>query len=226
MAKTSDKSKSEPLVTVSAEPAKGRQDVAKNRRQERMKAYERNKRQWLITKIAAGVIVVGIIAGIVWLIVDRSQETSSNKVPDGVQTFAYTGGQHDDTFTAWTEVPPAGGIHNNTWQKCQYYPAPIAPGLGVHALEHGAVWITYSPDLPEDQINKLKDLANGQDFILVSPYDGLPSPIVASAWNKQLQLDSADDEQLDQFINVFKNSPEFTPEYGATCSNGSTATLG
>ena len=73
MAKTSGKSKSEPLVTATAEPAKGRQDVAKNRRQERMKAYERNKRQWLITKIAAGVIAVGIIAGLVWLIVDRSQ---------------------------------------------------------------------------------------------------------------------------------------------------------
>ena len=96
----------------------------------------------------------------------------------------------------------------------------------MHALEHGAVWITYSPDLPEDQVNKLKDLANGQDFILVSPYDGLPTPIVASSWNKQLQLDSVDDERLDQFINVFKNSPEYTPEYGATCANGSTATLG
>ena len=189
-----------------------------------MKAYERNKRQWMITKISAAVIGLVIIAGIVYLIIDNVQKEDVEP-PEGVASFSYAAGSHDDAFTAWTEVPPAGGTHNNTWQKCQYYPAPINPGMGVHALEHGAVWITYSPDIAQEQIDKLKALADGQDFILVSPYTGLPSPIVASAWNKQLKLDSADDERLEQFITVFKNSPDNTPEYGATCANGSTATM-
>jgi hypothetical protein len=224
MPKQSARAKREALVNPTTPSA--RQDVAKNRRESRMKAYERNKRQWLLTKIGAAVVAVALVAGIVYLIVDSAQKNNDKKVPDGVSSYTYASGSHDDSFTAWTEVPPAGGTHNNTWQKCQYYPAPINPGMGVHALEHGAVWITYSPDLPQDQIDKLKELADGQDFILVSPYVGLPSPVVATAWNKQLKLDSVDDDRLDQFIKVFKNSPDNTPEYGANCASGSTATVG
>ncbi len=223
MPKPSAKSKQETLVAP-ADPAK-RQDAAKNRRESRLKSYERNKRQWMITKISAAIIGLVIVAGIVYLIVDNARKEDLDP-PDGVASYSYASGSHDDAFTAWTEVPPAGGTHSSTWQKCQYYAAPINPGMGVHSLEHGAVWITYSPDLAQDQIDKLKALADGQDFILVSPFSGLPAPIVATAWNKQLTLDSADDSKLEQFIKVFRNSPTNTPEYGATCSSGSTATVG
>jgi hypothetical protein len=44
----------------------------------------------------------------------------------------------------------------------------------------------------------------------------LPSPLVASSWNHQLQLESATDERLDQFIRSFRNGPD-TPEPGASC---------
>ncbi len=47
----------------------------------------------------------------------------------------------------------------------------------VHSLEHGAVWITYRPDLPGGQVETLRDLAQGQTYILVSPYPDLPSPV-------------------------------------------------
>jgi MFS family permease len=48
----------------------------------------------------------------------------------------------------------------------------------VHSLEHGAVWITYRPDLPEGQVETLRDLVQGQTYILVSPYPDLPSPVM------------------------------------------------
>ena len=51
----------------------------------------------------------------------------------------------------------------------------------VHSLEHGAVWITYQPDLPQEQIEKLSDLAQRNRFVLVSPYPDLPAAVVASA---------------------------------------------
>lgn len=212
----------ETLVVPASQPK--RHEAAKNRRESRMKAYERNKRQWLITKIAAGVIGLAIIVAIVLLIVNSVQDNNLNRVPDGVASYS-NAADHDDAVDSWPEVPPTGGTHNNIAQKCQFYSAPINPGMGIHSMEHGAVWITYSPGLAQEQIKKLEDLAD-DPYVLVSPYSGLPSPIVASAWNKQLQLESADDVKLDQFIRVFKNSPDNTPEYGATCNTGSTDTVG
>ena len=225
MASTPGKQKGQPLVAPDNRRAQ-RQQAAKNRREERMKAYQRNKRQWMMTKIGAGVIALVVVAGLVFAGVSWAQDRDLNRVPDGVTEYAYASGNHDDAFTAWTESPPVGGVHNNTWQRCQYYDGQITPGMGVHSLEHGAVWITYSPDLPQDQKDKLKALADDDSWVLVSEYPGLYAPIVASAWNQQFVPDSADSKELKQFIRVFKNSPDNTPEYGATCATGVDTTIG
>jgi hypothetical protein len=89
----------------------------------------------------------------------------------------------------------------------------------VHTVEHGAVWITYSPDLAQDQVSELRELANSRDCILVSPYDGLDSPVVASAWGKQLSLEGAGDPALNRFVGSYLRGPQ-TPEPGASCSGG------
>jgi hypothetical protein len=49
-------------------------------------------------------------------------------------------------------------------------------------MEHGAVWITYRPDLPKEQVDKLRQLARDSNSLLVSPYPELAAPVVASAW--------------------------------------------
>lgn len=225
MTSTSGKRKKDTLVAPDGRAAQ-RQQAAKNRREERMKAYERNKRQWMMTKIGAGVIALLVVAGIIFASVNYFQDRSLNRVPDGVQSYTYPGGNHDDAFNAWTESPPVGGVHNNTWQKCGFYDGVINPGMGVHSLEHGAVWMTYSPDLPQEEKDKLKGLAEEDSWVLVSEYPGLQAPIVASAWGKQFTPESADSTELEQFIRVFKNDPDNTPEYGATCATGSEQIIG
>jgi hypothetical protein len=223
MSTASGKTKKEQLVAPD-QPAGKRQDAAKKRREERMKQYEKNRRQWLMTKIGAGIIAAVVVLGIVALTVNYVRDRDVNRVPDGVTSYTYASGQHNDAFNAWTENPPVGGVHNNTWQKCDFYDGQINTGMGVHSMEHGAVWITYSPDLPQDQIDKLK--AYGDDgFMLISEYPGLPSPIVVSAWGHQLQIQDAGATELKQFIRVYKDNPEFTPEPGATCSNGTDTTI-
>ncbi|WP_342668385.1 DUF3105 domain-containing protein [Actinotalea ferrariae] len=51
------------------------------------------------------------------------------------------------------------------------------------------------------------------------PFDGLPQPVVASAWETQLALDSVDDPRLEQFMVKYQQG-EQTPEPGAACSGG------
>jgi hypothetical protein len=66
------------------------------------------------------------------------------------------------------------------------------------------------------QIKTLSAIALDSDHRILSPYPGLPSPIVVSSWGYQLQLDSADDPRLLQFIAEYENGPN-APEPGAAC---------
>jgi hypothetical protein len=59
--------------------------------------------------------------------------------------------------------------------------------------------------------------------VLVSPFTGLPSPVVASAWGKQLVLESVNDPRLAQFVAYFDDGPQ-TPELDTPCSQGTTDT--
>jgi hypothetical protein len=87
----------------------------------------------------------------------------------------------------------------------------------VHSLEHGAVWITFDPNLPQDQRDQIRALTEEQAYVLASPMEGLPSPVVASSWNNQIQLESASDPDLRRFIATYKQGPD-TPEPGASCT--------
>ena len=141
----------------------------------------------------------------------------------GTKTFTGPARNHVDTPVEYPQTPPVGGNHSPVWQNCQYYDTAIPNERGVHSLEHGAVWITYAPDTPRADRDVLKALAQTGDHILISQYDGLPSPIVASAWGKQLQLQSVNDPELKQFVDFFESGPQ-TPEPGVTCRNSTSET--
>ena len=191
--------------------------VAKSRgrqgaRQARASASSSQGRLWWIG--GAAVIALGVV-----LIVISAGGSEPATEPPGVQTFEVPGAEHVTTQVEYEQVPPVGGNHNPVWQNCGYYSEPIDSEFGVHSLEHGAVWITYRPDLPEDEVDTLKDRA-GRSYVLVSPWEGeLPAPVVASAWGKQLPLESASDPALAQFVDYFAAGPQ-TPEPGAACNGG------
>lgn len=203
--------------------AERRPEMIRQRREERRQAYERQKRQWLFVRIGIIALVVLVVAGIGYGVFTVLRDRQLNIVPEGtLSNFAYAGNDHTADLTelvVYAEIPPVGGRHAPTWQNCGYYDRPIQNETAVHSLEHGAVWITYRPDLPPDQIDRLKRLAQDQTHILVSPYEGLPAPVGASAWNRQLLLDSANDVRLDQFIRSFRVGQN-APEPGAACSRG------
>ena len=139
--------------------------------------------------------------------------------PEGTKTFTGLEQTHVDTPVNYPQTPPVGGPHNPQWQTCAFYDKPIMVERGVHSMEHGAVWITYSADLPADQIAVLKTLQGSGREVLVSPFAGLPSPVVASAWGKQLQLESATDPRLAEFVKYFDDGPQ-TPELDTPCAGG------
>jgi hypothetical protein len=68
-------------------------------------------------------------------------------------------------------------------------------------------------------VSKLTSKAEGEAYVLVSPYEGQKSPIVLTAWGHQLQLNSADDQRIDPFLVRYLQG-EQTPEPGAVCHSG------
>ncbi|HEX2623460.1 MAG TPA: DUF3105 domain-containing protein, partial [Phototrophicaceae bacterium] len=117
------------------------------------------------------------------------------------------------------DLPPMGGAHIAVWLNCGIYTEPVPTGNAVHSLEHGAVWITYNPDLSLEDVAKLQDITRQGSYRLLSPFPGLAKPVVVVAWGHRLQLDSVDDARLGQFIKNFEQGPQ-TPEPGATCRGG------
>ena len=193
----------------------------RNERQERQAAQRaaaerRRRRNALFLRGALVVAVLGA-AALAYRLYTQSH------LLDAVTTASYRAGLHLAGPIDYTERPPVGGPHNVVWQNCGIYDVPIHNEHAVHSLEHGAVWITYRSDLPPDQVQILKSAAS-DDFMLLSPYTGLASPVVASAWNHQIRLDGAADPRLQRFIDRYKNNPDTTPEFGASCAGGTSAT--
>lgn len=181
------------------------------------------KRTWIIAAVA-GTLAVGLIGTTIAVVVDQSSKNADlaaqarEPIPD-VETFEDLSQDHVTTEVDYAQNPPTGGAHSAVGQICGFYSEPIVDENGVHSLEHGAVWITYSPSLARGEVDALRDFAARDDYVLVSPRDGLASPVVASAWGTQLALDSAADERLPVFLAAYVNGPQ-TPEPGASCSDG------
>ncbi len=133
---------------------------------------------------------------------------------EGMRTYEVVQG-HAAGPVSYPQVPPVGGLHNPVWQQCGFYDQPIENEKGVHSLEHGAIWITFRPDLPRAEIDGLATLARGRNYILVSRWEsGLPAPVVVTGWGRQLQLQSTSDPRMTEFIRQFAGQG---PELNAPC---------
>ena len=168
--------------------------------------------------LIAGVVAIAAVLAIAIYntMQDRAVATASI---EGVKLYPGLERGHVEGVVSYQQTPAVGGPHNAVWQNCGIYDQPIVQEHAVHSLEHGAIWITYRPDLPAADVQRLHALA-ADDYMLLSPYPGLQAPVVASAWNRQMHMTGADDPRLPQFIRRFKNNPSTTPEFGASCLGG------
>lgn len=140
---------------------------------------------------------------------------------ESVQTYPDKSEYHNHVTTVPTpegSVPPAFGAHFSQWQNCGIYDQPVNLGNALHSMEHGAVWLTYSPDLSQSQVANLRDLVRGHSYVLMSPYPPQTKPVVLTAWSVQLIIDALPDDRIAKFIAYYEQGPQ-NPEPGAPCSD-------
>ena len=139
--------------------------------QRRKEAQQQKRRRYIMIGVAIGAVVLALAALV--FIRSRGQDI------EGVFSFGTQERGHDDSIIyEEANLPPVGGVHSPRWQTCGIYEQTIDTKNGVHSMEHGAVWITYNPDLPAADVQSLQDLVRGQSYLLLSPYPDLSSDIV------------------------------------------------
>jgi hypothetical protein len=196
------------------------------KRQEKLAEYQRQlaKRRrskllwWVIGGTAALAVVALVVASFVFApkSATYTAQNSTGEEIEGVETFDLPN-DHVEGTVDYEQTPPAGGQHNAAWLNCGIYTEPQTNENAVHSMEHGAVWVTYDADLVSDQeLATLKEQLP-TTYSLLSPYEGLDSPIVLSAWNHQLKLDSASDERIPAFFEEYWRNQN-APEPNAICS--------
>ena len=138
--------------------------------------------------------------------------------PKGIEVYPATTNRTVEDPIDYERHPPTNGDHDPLWQNCGFYEEPIKDRHAVHSMDHGVVWITYRPDLPERQIKTLRPYGK-ENYVLVSPYPGQDAPLLATSWRVQLELNGADDPRLRRFVNQFRIS-ELAPLSGNRCTLG------
>lgn len=183
------------------------------------KAKVARRRKVLVS--AGALTAVAVVGGLVTLalIQDPPPQAREDIEIAGLKTFDGLSANHVSTPVDYEQSPPVGGDHASTWLNCGVYTEPVANENAVHALEHGAVWVAYSPEaLSQEQVDALRT-ALPDTYLVLAPFEGLDSPIVLSAWQAQVAVDSPEDERIEQFVAKSWQSPD-APEPGAACTGG------
>ncbi len=181
------------------------------RRQQRIQqaAQERRRRRLLIWGPVAAVVLA--LIGLTLYQALRPELSGLVEEPDQAR------GHDDNAQFVNTGLPPMGGIHRPIWQNCGIYDTPVDDSLAVHSLEHGAVWLAYHPDLPDETVSALRREVAGKSFVIMAPYPDLQGQVVMTAWGRQLVLDTLPDDRVGAFIDRYRG---LGPEPGASCSDG------
>ncbi|WP_326673604.1 DUF3105 domain-containing protein [Streptomyces sp. NBC_01257] len=192
------------------------------RRQERA----RERRSRVITIGAAVLVVAGLVAGGGYLMnaadeQDKAKTAAKASPVEGEKSWDKLTQNHVEKKVDYPMNPPVGGDHNPVWMNCDadVYSKEIPKENAVHSLEHGAVWVTYTSKASAADVKKLQDKVSATPYSLMSPLEDQGSPLMLSAWGKQLAVKSASDARVAQFFTKYVQGPQ-TPEPGAACSGG------
>ncbi|MGW5371121.1 DUF3105 domain-containing protein [Streptomyces sp. NPDC004009] len=219
--------------------AKNSSAAARKARVEEMRRAERARaRRNRVIAIAASVVVVaGLAVGGVVLVNSQSgkkdaaaSEDAKNAGDsghfttgaDGVRTWSgKLSRTHVTSKVSYPMHPPVGGNHNPVWLNCNgdVYTEPVQDENAVHALEHGAVWVTYTKKVGKADVDALAAKVKKTPYSLMSPYENQAAPLILSAWGHQVTVKSASDPEVDKFFATYVQGKQ-TPEPGASCTGG------
>lgn len=207
-------------ITRSVKQQREEQKQAKLAEYQRQLAKRRRSKivWWTLGSVAGVAVVALVVASFIFAPrqVSYTAHDSTGTAPAGVETFTNVT-THVEGAVEYPQNPPAGGEHNAIWLNCGVYTEPQANENAVHSMEHGAVWVTYDPEVISGADLDALTAEIPRTYAILSPFPDLPSPVVLSAWNAQLQLDEVDVPRITEFMDEYWRNQN-VPEPHAVCS--------
>ena len=197
-----------------------RKKLRREEKEERRMQGRRNKQwmQWLLLALGAGALSVGIF----FIINNKNngkQNPSADLSIDLSRAMPDEGNAHvaEGTDVTHQSNPPTSGNH---------WPIPLFPKLYdvekpdeaiIHSLEHGRVWISYKPSIPEETKQELTKLLQGRAGVILTPRLANDTDIALAAWGRLDTFNISQDgtikeDRILNFVNRYLNKgPEYVP---------------
>ena len=195
-----------------------KKELRMQRREERRnteeKVQQKKKVMYVLWWIAGIALFGALIGGIVWAIIANKPaplgEDFSRGMPDEGATHVTEGEK-----VTYQSQPPTSGDH---------WPDPLRDGIYdiekpdeaiVHSLEHGRIWISYRPDIPDEIKEQVRAIAKREVRVIVTPRAANATDIALAAWNR---LDTFSKEEFNEsrvrdFIRRYRDKgPEYVPQ--------------
>ncbi|MBI2453043.1 MAG: DUF3105 domain-containing protein [Parcubacteria group bacterium] len=191
------------------------------RRQEKegRRMQEQKKNQWM--KWLSLTLGAGVLLTAVFFVINSRQNPSSKQNPpaDLSRAMPDEGSAHvpEGTDVTHQSNPPTSGNH---------WPIPLFPKVYdvekpdeaiIHSLEHGRVWISYKPSIPEETKQELTKLLQGRPGVILTPRAANDTDIALAAWGRLDTFDISQDGTIQEdrilnFVNRYLNKgPEYVP---------------
>ena len=177
-------------------------------RAKKQKAREREIQMKKIKSLIPWIVFLVIIIGLIYWAVTAAQKAEESRPGDAVSIMGQQHVAPGSEVDPYNSNPPTSGPHAG--------PAPwgvssdeILDENAIHNLEHGGIWISYK-NLDDESITILEEIARKNSrSVILSPREANDSNIAVASWGRLMKLDTADEEQISEFISRNKNrSPE------------------
>jgi hypothetical protein len=171
-------------------PTPPKRPQAPQRRSTPSKPGEGGNRRLLYLLAASGLVALAVVLGVIFLAGGDDTDVAATMEAAGckMEVVPAQVGDHTAELDAtddpkWNTDPPTSGPHYPTSAVYGEYDTPLKPAQVVHNLEHGAVFMLYGDDVPENVVGQLQQLY-GDDPIgmLLAPYPKLGDKIALGAW--------------------------------------------
>lgn len=175
----------------------------------------RATRRKIIRRIVFVLIIAIVLGGLAWWL--TAYISKQSKELPGV-FYSEVGRTHITVGKAgsgYNSNPPTSGDHYPGPAEWGSYREESPDEILIHNLEHGGIWISYRPGVPDEVRDRLEGFYKkwGRK-IIVTPRSKNDADIAVAAWTHLDKFSVAElsEERVEKFIRAYRNKgPEFVP---------------